>query len=60
MQLEEKFRDLAVLALPAERVDGLVELCTKIDILDDVGDLCRATIPATTAEQRPRSREPRP
>jgi 2-methylcitrate dehydratase PrpD len=57
-QLEEKFRDLAVLALPAERVDDLVERCLSVDTLDDAGDLCRATIPATPVARPARSSEP--
>jgi 2-methylcitrate dehydratase PrpD len=43
--LEEKFRDQAVLALPAGQVDRLIELCWRIDELKDVGELTRAAIP---------------
>ncbi|HEY8518536.1 MAG TPA: MmgE/PrpD family protein [Gammaproteobacteria bacterium] len=43
--LEEKFRDQAVLALPAERVEALIEQCWRIDELADVGELVRATRP---------------
>ena len=57
-ELEEKFRDLAVLALPAERIDELVERCWNIDTLEDAGDLCRATLPATDVTRHARSREP--
>jgi hypothetical protein len=44
--LEEKFRDQAVLALPAATVEALIERCWSLDALEDVGDLCRATIPS--------------
>ncbi len=40
-QLEEKFRDQAVLALPAERVERIIELCWRIDQLADVNELVR-------------------
>jgi 2-methylcitrate dehydratase PrpD len=43
-QLEEKFRDQAVLILPAARVDRLVELCRRIDELEDVGELVRLAV----------------
>jgi 2-methylcitrate dehydratase PrpD len=56
-QLEEKFRDQAVLALPAATVDALIERSWAIDALEDVGDLCRATIPAASGARRPRHRE---
>jgi 2-methylcitrate dehydratase PrpD len=48
-QLEQKFRDQAVLALPAEQVEALIALCWRIDDLDDVGELIRAAVPATSA-----------
>jgi len=38
-QLEEKFRDQAVLALPAEQVEHIIELCWRIDQLADVNEL---------------------
>jgi 2-methylcitrate dehydratase PrpD len=44
-QLEEKFRDQAALALPAAQVEALVDLCWRIDDLDDVGELIRAAVP---------------
>ncbi|HEX6998033.1 MAG TPA: MmgE/PrpD family protein [Gammaproteobacteria bacterium] len=43
--LEEKFRDQAVRALPAERVEALIERCWRIDELADAGELARATMP---------------
>ncbi len=44
-QLEEKFRDQAVLALPAAQVEKLIEQCWKIDEFKDVGELARAAVP---------------
>jgi 2-methylcitrate dehydratase PrpD len=44
-QLEDKFRDQAVLVLPRTRVDDLIELCWRLDDLNDVGELVAATIP---------------
>jgi 2-methylcitrate dehydratase PrpD len=45
-QLEAKFRDQAVAALPAEQVEKTIGLCWKIDELDDVAELIRAAVPA--------------
>ena len=45
-QLEDKFRDQAVAALPAEQVEKAIALCWKIDELDDVAELIRAAVPA--------------
>ena len=44
-QLEDKFRDQAVLALPLERVDALIEQCWQIDQLENAGDIATATVP---------------
>ena len=44
-QLEEKFRDQAVLVLPADEVESIIQQCWKIDQLDDVGEMVRATVP---------------
>ena len=44
-QLEEKFRDQAVLVLPAQDVESLIQLCWRIDHLDEVGDLVTAALP---------------
>jgi 2-methylcitrate dehydratase PrpD len=44
-QLEDKFRDQAVMILPASRVDKIIDLCWRIDELEDVGELVRATRP---------------
>jgi 2-methylcitrate dehydratase PrpD len=45
-QLEEKFRDQAVLALPEAQVENLIRDCWRIDELDDAGQLARAARPA--------------
>jgi 2-methylcitrate dehydratase PrpD len=52
--LEEKFRDQAVLALPAATVETLIERCWRIDALRDVGTLCRATVPRARRATRGR------
>jgi 2-methylcitrate dehydratase PrpD len=44
-QLDAKFRDQAVLALPARDVESLIDLCWRIDELDDVHELVTAAIP---------------
>jgi 2-methylcitrate dehydratase PrpD len=46
-QLDQKFRDQAVLALPEEQVEALIALCWRIDELDDVGELIKAAVPAS-------------
>jgi 2-methylcitrate dehydratase PrpD len=51
-QLEEKFRDQAVMVLPASDVDALIELCWKIDQLDDVGDIVNAAVPSSARVAR--------
>jgi 2-methylcitrate dehydratase PrpD len=48
-QLDEKFRDQAVLVLPARDVESIIQLCWKIDQLDDVGELVAATVPAAAS-----------
>jgi len=45
-QLDDKFRDQAVLVLPAENVESLIRMCWRIDQLDAVGDLVTAALPA--------------
>jgi 2-methylcitrate dehydratase PrpD len=45
-QLDAKFRDQGVLALPAGRVDQLLQLCWAIDGLADAGEVVRASSPA--------------
>jgi 2-methylcitrate dehydratase PrpD len=46
-QLNAKFRDQGVLALPSGQVDRLVDLCWRIDSLADVGELVRAAVPVS-------------
>ena len=48
-QLDEKFRDQAILVLPAPEVESVIQLCWKIDRLDDVGELVTATVPAAAS-----------
>ena len=45
-QLEDKFRDQAVAALPAAQVEKAIELCWRIDELEDVAELIRAAVPS--------------
>jgi 2-methylcitrate dehydratase PrpD len=44
-QLEEKFRNQAVLALPAPQVEKIIEQCWQIESLRDAGELVRASVP---------------
>jgi 2-methylcitrate dehydratase PrpD len=46
-QLDEKFRDQAVLVLPERDVEAAIELCWRIGQLDDVAELVAATLPAS-------------
>ena len=48
-QLDEKFRDQAALVLPERDVETIIQLCWKIDQLDDVGELVAATVPAAAS-----------
>ena len=48
-QLEEKFRDQALLVLPAPDVESAIQLCWQIDQLEDVGELVRTTVPAAAS-----------
>jgi 2-methylcitrate dehydratase PrpD len=43
-QLEEKLRDQCIPALTGAQVDRLIELCWKIDQLDDVSEVVKATV----------------
>ena len=47
VQLNAKFRDQAVFALPPAQVDRLIDLCWRIGTVDDVGQLVRAAMPAS-------------
>jgi 2-methylcitrate dehydratase PrpD len=49
-QLEEKFRNQALLVLPDDQVESLIELCWSIDDLSDVNTLVQAAIPGTGTE----------
>jgi 2-methylcitrate dehydratase PrpD len=53
-QLEEKFRDQAVLVLPASDVEQLIQLCWRIDQLDDVGEVVNAAVPDSARVNRQR------
>jgi 2-methylcitrate dehydratase PrpD len=44
-QLDAKFRDQAVLALPPDQVDAVLERCWKIATLERVGSLVEAAVP---------------
>ena len=44
-QLDAKFRDQATLVLDPERAERALELCRRIDELEDVAELVDATIP---------------
>ena len=45
-QLDAKFRDQAVMNLAAADVERLIELCWKIESLDDVNEVVQAAVPA--------------
>ena len=44
-QLEYKFRDQAVLALPPEKVERAIDLCWRIQELTDVNELIQSAVP---------------
>lgn len=44
-QLEDKFRDQALLAISADKVDRVIDLCWRIEELPDVGELVRSAVP---------------
>jgi 2-methylcitrate dehydratase PrpD len=46
-QLAAKFRDQAMLALPAAQVDRLLDLCWRIDDTREVGELVRVAAPTS-------------
>lgn len=50
-QLEEKFRDQASLVLSPAQVEELIDLCWRIDSLDDCRTLVDATTPADHGQQ---------
>lgn len=43
-QLDDKFRDQAVLALPPDQVERVIDLCWRIDQLADVNELVQACV----------------
>jgi 2-methylcitrate dehydratase PrpD len=45
-QLEEKFRDQAASVLPEARIDAAIDLCWRIDGLEDVAELVRVAVPS--------------
>ncbi len=45
-QLDDKFRDQATLWLPRAQVDAVLDVCWRIDRLDDVGELVKLTVPS--------------
>jgi 2-methylcitrate dehydratase PrpD len=44
-QLDDKFRDQAVMALPAAQVERVIELCWRVNKLPDVNELVQAAVP---------------
>jgi len=44
-QLDEKFRDQAVLAIPADAAEALIADCWKLEAVEDVGKLVKLTVP---------------
>jgi 2-methylcitrate dehydratase PrpD len=44
-QLDDKFRDQGVLALPEADLESLIKLCWRIDDLDDVNEVVAASVP---------------
>jgi 2-methylcitrate dehydratase PrpD len=48
-QLDDKFRDQAVLVLPVTQANALLSACWRIDEATDVGDAIRLAVPAATA-----------
>ena len=51
-QLDEKFRDQAVMVLPASEVESLIQLCWRIDQIDDVREVVMAAVPAAARTER--------
>jgi 2-methylcitrate dehydratase PrpD len=44
-QLDTKFRDQAVLAIPSPQAEALLDLCWRIDEVDDVDEIVKAAVP---------------
>ena len=51
-QLDTKFRDQAVLAIPPPQAEALLDLCWRIDEVDDVNEVVEAAVPAANFEVR--------
>jgi 2-methylcitrate dehydratase PrpD len=45
-QLDQKFRDQAVVALPSSQIEDLIALCWRLSQLPNVAELVRAALPA--------------
>jgi len=50
-QLDTKFRDQAVLALPAAQLEDVLAACWRLDALDDVGAFVASTIPSAISHE---------
>jgi 2-methylcitrate dehydratase PrpD len=50
-QLDAKFRDQVVLALPPPQADSLLDRCWHLDEVDDVSSVVLAAVPAAAAER---------
>jgi 2-methylcitrate dehydratase PrpD len=50
-QLDTKFRDQAVLAIPPPQAEALLNLCWRIDEVDDVNEVVEAAVPAQSLVQ---------
>ena len=44
--LEKKFKGQALSALPASQIDRVMAMCWKIESLEDVSEIARASVPA--------------
>ncbi len=49
-QLDAKFRDQAVLALPSQQVEAVLASCWRLDALDDVGAFVVAATPSSVED----------
>ena len=49
-QLDAKFRDQAVLALPSAQVENVLASCWRLDTLDDIGAFVTSTVPPDQEE----------
>jgi 2-methylcitrate dehydratase PrpD len=51
-ELEDKFRDQALLALAPAQIDTLIDLCWRIDELEDVAEITNVAVPAESTVGR--------